>query len=182
MYIDEHKKTSEARRQQVLHLLQTAHTHVTGADLALACGVTRQVIVADIALLRAAKHPIVATPQGYQYQHQASTRAQTFTRVIPVRHDASQTKEELYTFVDHGLHVLDVIVEHPIYGEMTGALRLKSRRDVDAFITALTDANAYLLSSLTDGVHLHTVEADASEHIDEACRVLAKKGILLHDS
>lgn len=178
---EEQKVSAEERRTLLLQLLQSSKSHVTGTELAQACGVTRQVIVADIALLRAAKHPIIATPQGYQYQNYISSTPQKYTRVIPVRHSYEQTEIELFTMVDYGLHVLDVIVEHPIYGEITGALRLNNRRDVHKFLESLGKSNAYLLSSLTAGVHLHTVEADSLEMIEEACQALDKQKILLKD-
>ncbi len=176
---DEQKISAEDRRKLLLKLLQSSNSQVTGTDLAQACGVTRQVIVADIALLRAAKHPIIATPQGYQYQSSATATIHKYSKVIPVRHNQEQTEIELFTMVDYGLHVLDVIVEHPIYGEINGALRLKNRRDVYKFIESLGKSNAYLLSTLTDGVHLHTVEAESLEAIEEACNALDRLGILL---
>lgn len=178
---EEQKLSGEERRALLLQMLKKSNAYVTGTDLARACGVTRQVVVADIALLRAAKHPIVATPHGYHYQDDEPTQANTFRRVIPVKHGYEQTEVELNTLVDHGLNVVDVIVEHPIYGEITGALSLKNRRDVQKFIDSLGQSNAYLLSSLTDGVHLHTVEADSLDMIHEACQALDKLGILLKD-
>lgn len=181
MTIKDQKVSSEERRELILQKLRQSNSVYTGAELAQTYNVTRQVIVKDIALLRAAKHPIVATPQGYVYQTGNDLSQQRFIKVIPVQHPYEQTELELYTMVDHGLTVLDVIVEHPIYGEITGGLRLKSRRDVNQFIESIEKKKAYLLSSLTDGIHLHTVEAEAMEDIDEACKALAKLGILLED-
>ncbi len=182
MIHEELKPSGQERRDRLLRLLKSSGTYVTGTELARACGVTRQVVVADIAILRAAKQPIVATPHGYHYQEIVPTTLHTFSKVIPVKHGYEQTEVELNTMVDYGLYVLDVIVEHPIYGEITGALRLKNRRDVRKFIESLGQSNAYLLSSLTDGVHLHTVEADSLEMIEEACQALDKLGILLKDT
>lgn len=81
--------------------------------------------------------------------------------------------------VDNGVTVLDVIVEHPVYGEITASLMLRNRRDVLHFMQKINETNAVLLSALTEGVHLHTLEAESEEQLDEACGLLAKKGFLL---
>ena len=65
--------------------------------------------------------------------------------------------EELNAIVDQGCTVLDVIVEHPIYGQLTGPLRLSSRYDVAQFVARCRREEAAPLSQLTEGVHLHTV-------------------------
>ncbi|MGC7477980.1 3H domain-containing protein, partial [Pandoraea pneumonica] len=75
--------------------------------------------------------------------------------------------------------VKDVSVEHPIYGDITASLMHRSRRDVDQFITKLEETGASLLSKLTGGVHLHTIEADSVRQLDEACAALQQAGYLL---
>lgn len=170
------------RRQWILDTLKKAASPVTGSELAKQANVSRQVIVQDIALLRAAQAPILATPQGYLYQENYGAHPTVpFSRVIACQHRPEETELELNTLVDHGLHVLDVIVEHPIYGELRGSLMLKNRRDVQQFLKNIRHSGASLLSSLTGGVHLHTVAAESEAHIDEACEALARHGILLHD-
>ncbi len=176
------KSTGEQRRQRILETLKKAASPVTGTELAQMANVSRQVIVQDIALLRASRHPILATPQGYLY-HDADVSREQYpcTRVIACKHRWEETETELNTLVDHGVQVLDVIVEHPIYGELRGSLMLKNRRDVQHFLKNIEDSGASLLSSLTGGVHLHTVAAETESLIDEACQALSRLGILLDD-
>jgi len=160
--------TSEERRQEILRLLRCGNI-ITGSALSEKLGVTRQVIVADIALLRASGEHIIATPQGYMCAPLPSHP--TVRQTIASRHapDLASIREELNTIVDHGVTVVDVSVEHPLYGEITGNLRIKNRRDVEAFIDRLTASQAEPLSVLTGGLHLHTIEAEDREAL---CKLL----------
>lgn len=161
------------RQQRLLNLLQQADAPVPGQALAEALGVTRQVIVHDIALLRAAGEPIYATPKGYWLTRASSGRE----TVLAVSHTPEQTKDELYTLVDHGVRVMDVRVEHAIYGEIVGNLLITSRRDVDVFLEKVRSERAALLSSLTGGFHYHRVQYDREDQLAEACEALQNAGI-----
>src|SRR5262249_10404226 len=99
--------------------------------------------------------------------------------IIACQHGPERTQEELNVLVDHGVKVLDVIVEHPLYGELRGSLMIESRTDVTDFIRRWRKAGATLLSALTGGVHLHTIEASRPTMIALAKAELAAKGILL---
>ena len=83
--------------------------------------------------------------------------------ILACRHAPERTEEELQILVDHGVKILDVIVEHPLYGELRGSLMIESRADVQDFLGQVSASRASLLSSLTGGVHLHTVEASRPE-------------------
>jgi transcriptional regulator of NAD metabolism len=172
--------TGQQRREQILRLISEARTPITGAELASRFGVSRQVIVQDIALLRAKGAEILATPQGYTTI--TPPDAAVHRAVIAVRHDRAQTADELNILVDRGLHVVDVVVEHPLYGELRGLLMLETRDDVAEFMRRLEESQAPLLSSLTDGVHLHTVEARRPEAIQRARDELRRLGILLSET
>ena len=90
-------------------------------------------------------------------------------------------ESELNAMVDHGCTVLDVTVEHPIYGQLTGSLQLSSRYDVAQFITRSTQAEAQPLSALTEGIHLHSLSCPneaAFERVQAALRTL---GCLLEE-
>src|SRR5699024_2873245 len=106
--------------------------------------VSRQVIVTDIALLRTAEEPIIATNQGYIFLQEDEQL--TYKKVIACQHAPGDTKDELEIIVDHGVRVLDVIVEHAIYGEIKGNLQIANRLDVKKFVEALATDNATLLS------------------------------------
>lgn len=153
---------------------------MTGSELARQLGVSRQVIVQDIALLRAAGEDILATPQGYRLG--PGLAARPYRAVIAVRHSPAQTGDELYSLVEAGTRVLDVIVEHPIYGELRGLLLLETREDVDVFLERVAASGAALLSTLTGGVHLHTLEAAHPDAIELARARLREKGYLLDEA
>ena len=77
--------------------------------------------------------------------------------------------------VDQGCTVLDVIVEHPIYGQLTGPLRISNRYEVAQFVARCRQEEAAPLSQLTEGVHLHTVlcpDQGAADRVREALEKL----------
>lgn len=168
------------RRKLILTWLKEQDNPLTGKELAERTNVSRQVIVQDISLLKATGEPIMATARGYVYLRDNNDSGM-ISRVIVVKHTAEQTKEELYTLVDYGVTVRNVMVEHPIYGDITGSLMVKNRMDVNAFLAELNKTGASLLSQLTEGVHLHTIEADNEKALDEACGALKKLGILMEE-
>lgn len=163
------------RRERLLNLLREASAPVSGHDLASRLGVSRQVIVQDCALLRAAGHEVMATPRGYVLPGRQST----LQAVIASRHDREHTADELTIMVDHGLKVLDVIVEHPLYGELRGSLMMASRADVGEFADRVSSGEVSLLSELSGGVHLHTVEAPNEERLNHALEALRQHGYLV---
>jgi len=167
-------KERTERQQQMLQALITAGEPLTGADLATVCGVTRQVVVHDIALMRAAGEPILSTPRGYWLHSRESARPE---HVLSVMHPPELTETELLILVDHGIYVVDVQVEHPVYGELRASLHLQSRKDVDQFLQKIRESGATLLSALTDGLHLHTVECTDIGRLREAIVALRVAGI-----
>ena len=166
---------AEERRQTICEQLQTADHPVSAAALAARFSVSRQVIVGDIALLRAAGANISATPRGYVIQKSPAG----LIRRIACRHSAAGMKEELNAVVDQGCTVLDVIVEHPIYGQLTGPLQLSSRYDVAQFIARCDQADAKPLSDLTGGIHLHTLSCPDEAAFRRVQVVLRDMGVLV---
>lgn len=169
--------TSEERRESIVNAIERSSVPLTGAQLAKAHKVSRQVIVQDIAILRAAGHDIIATPQGYMMM--SVVQPQGISRVMAVKHSYNKIGDELTTIVDLGGRILDVIIEHPVYGEYKGRLMITSQRDVKAYLEAMKKEDAEPLSALTEGVHLHTIEADSIQVLDRIERVLREKGYLL---
>lgn len=166
----------EERREAILSYLKRASSPVKGGELSKLYNVSRQVIVQDIALLRAEGHDIIATPQGYVLM---VNNNQFIKKIIAVKHDENQIEEELRTIVSLGGRVLDVTIEHKIYGEITGKLMLRSIYDVEMFIKKLRESNAKPLSNLTEGVHIHTIEADSERDMERILKVLQEKGFLI---
>ncbi|MEI3614951.1 transcription repressor NadR [Pseudogracilibacillus sp. SO30301A] len=173
--------TGDERRKYIIDLLKQNDKPLTGKMLAEKTGVSRQVIVTDIALLRTSEEPIIATSRGYLY-YQQKTQNDTFRKVIVCKHTPEETKKELELMVDCGVTVVDVIVEHPFYGELIGSLMVKSRYEVEQFVQSFSQNNAAPLLILTGGIHLHTIESDSQEKIDAACNALKKAGILVTDN
>jgi transcriptional regulator of NAD metabolism len=163
----------EVRRQRILELLRTSREPLSGTRLGELLGVSRQVIVQDVALLRVSGEPILSTARGYII---APPKEGTHRAVFAVCHDREQTADELNLLVDFGLTVVDVIVEHPLYGELQGNLMLSCREDVQTFLFHLEERGARLLSELTDGYHFHTVEAHDPERLDRARQALQERG------
>jgi hypothetical protein len=165
------------RRATLLERLAATDRPIPGDLLARELGVSRQAIVHDVAVLRAAGEPIVATIRGYLLVR--SSAGEGVRGVVAVRHAPADAEAELTALVDLGVRVVDVVVEHPVYGELRAELRIESRADVAAWAEATRRSGAHLLSELTDGVHLHTLEAPSAERLERARTVLREHGFLL---
>ena len=146
---------SEQRREKIISVLQTSDKPISANSFANEFSVTRQIIVADIALLRASGHPIRAEHKGYVLEKSDSLA--TLRRVV-VKHGQNEVQDELYAIVDHGGKVVDVIVQHSVYGKIVAELNLFSRYDVDRFIKQVNETDAKPLLLLTEGLHIHTIE------------------------
>lgn len=162
------------RRDKILKIIQNSHKPISASSLASELGVSRQVIVGDVALIRASGTNIIATPRGYIVDHDDSHDQY----VIAVNHDASHVQDELYTIVDLGGSIIDVIIEHPVYGQLTGELHISSRYDVDQFLLRIHESQAYPLSQLTHGLHLHTIYCPDSNVYSRIIDALDQKGYL----
>ena len=165
--------TAEERRAAILDILSQSAGPVSASALAGRFGVSRQLIVGDVALLRAGGAAIDTTARGYVVQG----RQAGLIRRAACRHQASDMAAELQIMVDNGCTVLDVIVEHPVYGQLTGTLGLASRYDVKEFILRAQAARP--LSLLTEGVHLHTLSCPGEEAFLRVKRELVEAGFLL---
>lgn len=163
------------RRELIYEDLNKSRSPIKGSDLADKYSVSRQVIVQDIALLRATGKNVVSTAEGYQIYDAVDD---TLKRVFYVKHDEASLEDELFIFVDNGGHVLNIIVDHAVYGEIVVDLHLKSRRQVKAFIEKTANQGFVPLMRLTDGSHYHTVEAESIEILDDIEAELRKKGYL----
>lgn len=165
------------RREKIVEILKSKSQPVSASALARQLSVSRQVIVGDVALLRAANMQISATPRGYVME-ELTARTDTYT--IACRHNQKNIVDELYTIVDNGGGLLDVTVEHPVYGQLSGQLRIFSRYDADRFLKKLDKSNAPALSTLTGGIHLHTISCPTPEIYQRIVEELEAKKILFH--
>ena len=170
----------EERRRTLLQLIEASTEPITGSELARHVSVSRQVIVQDLSLLKAKGYQIVATARGYVFLHGDLTPS-IYSRKIVCRHSAEEMETEMNAIVDEGVTIKDVIIDHPVYGSLTGQLMVKSRRDVRAFLERVQKHSASPLSHLTGGLHIHTLEADHEEEIDAAVKELDRLGILVSE-
>lgn len=166
---------AEERRTKIHEVLNTTKQPVSASALASRFSVSRQIIVGDVALLRASGADISATPRGYIFSQTPSG----LVRRIACRHDMSAMRQELYAMVDEGCSVIDVIVEHPIYGQLTGTLQISNRHEVDLFMERCAHSDAQPLSALTEGIHLHTLSCPNEGALLRVKAALEKFDILL---
>lgn len=166
---------SKERRKEIIKLLIEKNDSIKGTELASLFNVTRQIIVRDIAIIRAAGNNIIATPDGYIY-NKSNDKIKS---IIAVNHESNKTIEELEIVVKYGGIIEDVIIEHPIYGEIRGSLMIRNLNDLNKFEDKFRNKDVRPLSNLTNGVHLHTISADSKEDIESIKNELKEKGFLL---
>jgi len=171
--------TSKERRTAILNKLISSKESIKGTDLATEFNVSRQIIVQDIALLRAQGEDIISTPQGYIIPIKKSNR---ITKRIVSKHEGyNAIEEELQIMIDYGATIIDVIVEHPLYGEIRSSLNISNKIDLDNFMDKIVKRNAEPLATLTDGVHIHTIEISNEETFKDLKKALNEKGYLIND-
>ena len=168
--------TGPERRTAIINQIKTSSAPVPGKALAAQYEVSRQVIVQDIALLRASNRNILSTNKGYLYDR--ADEKKVVRRTFFVCHTDEQMAEELFAIVDNGGRLRDVVVEHEIYGQITVDLILENRCDVQDFLDKISKSTARPLSILTNGKHYHTVEADREEIFDRIEQKLRLLGYL----
>lgn len=168
---------SKERRNQILEILKNENVPISGTELSKRLNVSRQVVVQDIALLRAVNKNILSTNKGYLlFDDGKSGKAR---RSICVCHRDDEILDEFFAVVDCGGRVLDVVVEHEIYGQIMVDLIINNRQDAIAYMEKTADKNTKPLNILTDGIHYHTIEADSEEVLDRIEGKLKELGILI---
>ncbi|MBQ9708521.1 MAG: transcription repressor NadR [Firmicutes bacterium] len=165
------------RQTAIFEILYKAEVPVSASDLARQLNVSRQSIVGDIALLRASGTDITATSKGYVLTDRVFGDHQ-YVGTVVCNHSDERLKEELYTIVDMGGVVIDVSIEHAIYGELTGRLELSSRYDVDLYLAKVSEnINAAPISRLTGGKHMHRIGCKDREIFERIRQTLCDAGI-----
>lgn len=164
------------RREKLIEILENSKQPISGTELSKKLKVSRQVIVQDIALLRAINKNILSTTKGYLIYVREDKKV---NRCFLMKHTTDEIQDELCTIVDLGGKVLDVIVSHDIYGEIKADLIINNRQDVYDFVHKVQSNNTIPLKELTDNIHLHTIEADSEEVLDNIEEMLREKGYLI---
>lgn len=165
--------TGDKRRDTIINLLKNSDKPVSGTYLAKTLQVSRQVIVQDIALLRAKNIDIQSTHRGYVIHEKNEC-----VRIFKVKHEDDEVEKELNLIVDLGGYIEDVFVYHKVYNIVKADLKINSRRDIKRYLKELQSGHSSLLKNVTSGYHYHTVKAENEEILDEIQEELAKAGFL----
>ena len=171
----------DQRRVKILTVLENSLEAVSASRFAERFGVSRQVIVGDIALLRASDHQIEATSRGYILADSALVQKEHFVSQVSSTHGPEQSKTEFNLIVQHGGEIVDVLVEHPVYGLLTAPLNIKSYADIEFYCEQMAEHQALDLAELSKGVHQHTIKCDSQEHFTKIVRALKAAGFRLRD-
>lgn len=166
--------TGAERREGIIETIKSSNVPVSGTALAKQYEVSRQVIVQDIALIRAAGHDIISTHRGYILETTSSAK-----RIFKVMHTEEQLEEELQTIVDLGGTILNVKVNHRVYGEMEAPLNIRSRKQIQEFMEDIRSGKSSPLMNITSHYHYHEVEADSEETLEQIKDALSEKGFLI---
>lgn len=167
------------RRQQILNDLKNASKPLSATTLAKKYAVSRQIIVGDVAIIRAEGELVTATPRGYVLE---SKDTGYIYQIACIHKTIEEMENELNIMVDNGCKVINVIVEHSVYGQITGELRISSRYDVKQFVNKLVKSEGAMpLSTLTGGVHLHTISCPDSDSFLRVKEELKANNMLYED-
>ena len=163
----------ETRRNEILARLSRSQKPISASTLAEEFGVSRQVIVQDIALLRATGTVITSMARGYLLEKPAVAE-----RVFKVHHSDDEVENELNLIVDAGGTIEDVFVYHKVYGTVRASMGIKNRLQVNGFIENINSGKSSLLKNVTSGYHYHTVTAESTEILDVIEAGLRENGFL----
>ena len=163
----------EQRRKEMAALLKMSEFPISGQKLAEKFGVSRQIIVRDIATLKVQGLDVLSTNRGYYVESR-----QRYSRVVKVRHTDEETRDELLTVVNLGGVVVDVFVKHRVYGKLCAPLHIATQLDVQRFLDDLKSGKSTPLKNVTASYHYHTIEAATEETLDAMVEALRKKKFL----
>lgn len=161
------------RRKAIANRLLSVNEAISGSMLSYEFGVSRQIIVQDIKVLKGSGYDILSTHNGYIIR-----KSPLKERVFKLHHTTEQTEDELNTIVDLGGTIVDVFVWHKVYGKMVAPLNIFSRLNVKQFIEAVRSGKSSELMNITGGYHYHTVRADSEEILDSIGNALKNKGLI----
>lgn len=165
---------AQERRKSIINLLLSEDRPIPGGELSEKCGVSRQIIVQDISVLKGQGFDILSTHNGYILQ-----KSPFKERVFKLRHTTEETEDELNIIVDLGGTVADVFVWHKVYGKLTAPLNIFSRLQVKQFMEGVRTGKSTELMNITGGYHYHTVRAEKEEILDRIEAALDSKGFIV---
>ena len=165
---------ADKRREEIVQILLSSNEAVSGGALSERLCVSRQIIVQDIALLRAAGYDVISTHDGYVIK-----KTPLKERTFKVKHTSEQTADELTRIVSLGGTVVNVFVWHKVYGRIEGKLNIFSTRGIDQFIDGVKSGKSTELMHVTSGYHYHTVRADSEATLDRIAKELDVAGYIV---
>jgi hypothetical protein len=168
--------SGKERRNQIVQFLTRQGEPVSGTKLAQEFGVSRQVIVQDIALLRSSNITILSTNRGYLVSKKTEPGV---TRIFKCHHSDEETEQELNSIVDQGGTVIDVFVHHKVYGKLQAPMHIRSRRDVREYMERIHSGKSALLKNVTSDYHYHTICADSEDILNAIEEELDSMGYLV---
>ena len=168
------------RREELIAYLSDRTEPVNGSDLAAYFGVSRQIIVQDIALLRARNQEILSTNKGYLLFRPLSAK-QGVSSVIRTQHSAAQTFTEMHIILEYGGQIRDVFVEHDLYGEIRSDLIIETLQDAEEFCEKMKHSTSRPLKELTGDCHYHTITAPSEKVLQLIRKDLKAAGLLAED-
>ena len=161
------------RRKAIVNLLLSSNEAISGGKLSEEFGVSRQIIVQDITVLKGTGYDILSTHNGYIIQ-----KSPLKERVFKVYHTTEETEDELTTIVNLGGTVVDVFVWHKVYGKMTAALNIFSPLHIKQFIEGVRSGKSTELMNITGGYHYHTVRAESEDILNRIQNALEERGYI----
>lgn len=164
---------AEERRKAIAADLMREHRPIAGGTFAERYGVSRQIIVQDIAMLKADGFDILSTHYGYLIQ-----KLPPCERVFKVRHSREETEDELSSIIALGGTVANVYVWHKVYGKIEASLNISQPEHIEQFLDGVRSGKSVELMSITGGYHYHTILAESEEILNAIGKVLQEKGYI----
>ena len=161
------------RRNSIVNLLLSQTDAISGSALSERFGVSRQIIVQDITVLKSMGYDILSTHNGYIMQ-----KSPLNERVLQVYHTTEQTEDELSLIVNLGGTVVDVFVWHKVYGKMAAKLNIFSPLQVKQFIEGVRTGKSSELMNITGGYHYHTIRAENDEILNRIELALSERNYI----
>ena len=165
----------QARRNKIIEIIKKSDKPVSGTFLAEQLNVSRQVVVTDMALIRANGVKVISTNRGYTIDAESSR----CKRIVKCHHSDEQILDELYAIVDNGGCAESTIINHRYYNRLEAPLNVSSRREAKKFNDAIVSGKSRSLGSATSGYHYHVISAEDEATLDIIEEELKAKGYWL---
>lgn len=162
------------RRKAIVNLLLSSKEPISGSELSRQFGISRQIIVQDISVLKGTGCEILSTNQGYVIR-----KSPLCERVFKVRHTTNETEDELSCIVNLGGTIVDVFVWHKVYGKIEANLNISTQLHIKQFLEGVRTGKSTELMHITSGYHYHTVRAENEAVLDRIEAALTERNYIV---